>query len=118
MVAVLELLRSHPAQPLLVLSDSQYVINVFTKWLQGWRDRGMRTVKRRRVENLDLIEQISTLLDGTDIEWEWVRGHDGHPLNERADRLARFGAERSRVLAQTGDIPPASADPPRLHRTG
>ena len=118
MVAVLELLRSHPAQPLLVLSDSQYVINVFTKWLEGWRDRGMWTAKRRRVENLDLIEQISTLLDGTDVEWEWVRGHDGHPLNERADRLARFAAERSRVLAQTGDIPPTSEDPPRLHRNG
>lgn len=114
LTAVLELLRSHPRQPLLVQSDSQYVINVFTKWLQGWRVRGMQTAKRKRVENLDLIREISTLLEEVDVEWEWVRGHDGHPLNERADELARFAAKRSRVLAQTGRIPSATRNPPRL----
>lgn len=116
LTAVLELLRSYPRQPLLVQSDSQYVIDVFTKWLQGWRDRGMQTAKRRKVKNLDLIEEISRLLDEADVEWEWVRGHHGHPLNKRADELARFAARRSKVLEQTGDLPSASGNPPRLRR--
>ena len=64
------------------------------------------------------LRPISALVDGTYVGWEWVRGHDARPLSERVDRLARFAAERSRVLAQTGDIPLASADRLRLHRTG
>lgn len=115
LTAVLELLRHHADQPLLIQSDSQYVINVFTKWLRTWRERGMKTARRKPVENTDLIEQIAALLEDTDVKWEWVRGHDGHPLNEHADTLARHAAMRSKIHAETGRLPPPANDPPRLY---
>ena len=88
LTAVLELLRAFPHGAVLIQSDSQYVINIFTKWLAGWRKRGMRTSQGRPVGNADLIEGIDTLLTGRDVKWEWVRAHVGHPLNEQADHLA------------------------------
>lgn len=115
LTAVLELLLAVPTEPLLIQSDSQYVVNVFTEWLPKWRNRGMRTSDRRPIENLDLIEQIESLIRGRDIQWEWVRGHDGHGLNEAADDLARFGAERSKLVAETGSLPRSGIEPRRMH---
>lgn len=96
LTAVLELLRSVPEGPLLIQSDSTYVINVFTRWLPGWRKRNMRTARGKPVENRELIEQIAASLAGRNIEWKWVRGHSGHALNETADRLATHGARQAR----------------------
>ena len=109
LIAVHQLLRTYPHTPLQIQSDSQYVINVFTSWLPRWLQRGMRTSKGRPVENQDLIEQVAALLNKTDVEWEWVRGHNGHPLNEHADRLARFASQRSAGAASS-----SSPEPPRL----
>lgn len=114
LTAVLQALRSTVEERLLLQADSQYVINVFTTWLPGWRARGMRTSSRKPVENAELILEIDELLASRDVEWEWVRGHAGHQLNERADALARHAAERARVLLETGRMPAASKDPPRL----
>lgn len=98
--AVLELLRAtDPAEEVVVQTDSVYVLNIFTKWLEGWKRRGMRTANRKPVENQDLIRAIDAALTGREVRWEKVPAHAGHPLNEEADRLARAAAERAAAAA-------------------
>lgn len=116
LMAVEELLRSVSEHELTIQADSQYVINVFTEWLPGWRRRGMRTSSGKPAENQDIIMRISDLLDDRKVTWEWVRGHVGHDLNERADALAFHAAQRAKVLVETGAVPSAASDPPRLTR--
>ena len=112
-MAVRELLRSIDDNPLLIQADSQYVIGVFTEWLPVWRGRGMKTSSRKPVENVDLILEIDDLLSERDVEWQWVKGHVGHALNEAADSLARHGAERARTMIEAGFLPTSESDPPR-----
>lgn len=96
--AVYEVLGSHsPELPLLILADSMYVINIFTRWLPGWVARDWQTSAKKPVLNRKAIELIAERLLGRDVRWEHVKGHAGHPLNERVDSLARSQAER--VLA-------------------
>ena len=91
--AVYEALNAaDPAQPLLIQADSQYVINIFTKWIDVWRRRGWVNAERKPVANREAIEQIAALLAGRDVQWEHVRGHAGHPLNEFVDLRARAAA--------------------------
>jgi ribonuclease HI len=91
--ALYEALRAFPPTvPLLVQADSQYVIRIFTEWVDGWMARGWRTADRKPVGNRPNIELIVSLLDGRDIEWEHVRGHAGHDLNELVDKRARAAA--------------------------
>ncbi len=98
--AVLELLlATDPDEPLVVQTDSVYVLNIFTKWLEGWKRRGMRTANRKPVENQDLIRSIDEALTGRDVRWEKVPAHAGHLLNEEADGLARAAAERAAAAA-------------------
>ena len=70
-------------------SDSQYLRDGITKWIYGWKQRGWRTADRQPVKNIDLWQQLDTAAARHTVEWEWVRGHAGHPENERADALAR-----------------------------
>jgi ribonuclease HI len=94
--AILELLRAIPQSESLVLqTDSQYAMNVFTKWLPRWKAKGMKTGRNKRVENQDLILAIDEALVGRDVTFEWVRGHCGHDLNEAADALANAAARRA-----------------------
>jgi ribonuclease HI len=74
-------------------TDSQYVQKGVTEWLAGWKARGWRTAARQPVRNLDLWQELEPLLAQHDLSWHWVRGHSGHPENERADQLANFGVE-------------------------
>jgi ribonuclease HI len=113
LIAVLQLLRSVTDDHLIIQTDSQYVKNIFTEWLEGWRRRGMRTSDRKPVENQDLITEIDKRLRIRNVTWEWVKGHGGHKLNERADELARFGAERARSYNESGIVPESASDPPR-----
>ncbi len=78
--------------PLLIQADSMYVINIFTRWLPGWRARGWLTASKQPVSNREAIEMIAERLQGRDIGWEHVKGHSGHPLNEQVDTLARDAA--------------------------
>lgn len=71
-----------------VTTDSQYVANGITKWIQGWRRKGWRTSQNEPVKNLDLWQALDTLANGHKIEWCWVKGHAGHPENELADTYA------------------------------
>ena len=92
LTAMLELLRSHPRGRLLIQSDNKYVIDVFTKWLSQWRKRNMRKADGKPPKHLDIIEEIDTLQTGGNVEWQWVKAHAGHALNEKADRLAGRGS--------------------------
>jgi ribonuclease HI len=85
--AVLEALKALDG-PLLLQTDSKYVRDTFTVWLALWKQKGILHKK----ENTDLILEIDRLRQERGVKWEWVRGHDGHPLNEKADSLAKAAA--------------------------
>ena len=102
--AVLELFRAtqHLDDDLLVLCDSQYVINCITKWMPGWKRKGWRKADGKPVMNVDLLQELDAELAGRRYRFEWVRGHVGHELNEAADTRARAVAEAYRG---GGEIP-------------
>ncbi len=77
-------------------TDSQYVRLGITTWLPEWKRRDWRTADRKPVKNKDLWQELDALAAKHDIEWHWVRGHDGHPENERADALANRGIDEMR----------------------
>lgn len=70
-------------------TDSQYLCRGMTEWLAGWRQRGWKTAQKKEVLNRDLWQQLDALARTHQISWHWVRGHSGHPENERCDALAR-----------------------------
>ena len=82
--------------PVVITTDSSYVKDGIQKWLQGWKRRNWRTASNQPVKNKDLWQQLDELVQRYDVTWEWVKGHSGHPENERADDLARRGAEEAR----------------------
>jgi len=69
-------------------TDSQYVQKGIQEWMANWKQRGWKTAARKPVKNVDLWQRLDRASDRHDIEWHWVRGHSGHPGNERADALA------------------------------
>lgn len=73
-------------------TDSRYVIDGLTKWLAGWQRNGWRTAARQPVKNADLWQELIAAAAPHRIRWEWVKGHAGHPENERADKLASDAA--------------------------
>ena len=75
--------------------DSQYVLKGMTEWLKGWKSRGWMTASKEPVKNVDLWQRLDGLVNtaGHKIEWRWVKGHAGHPGNERADALANRGVD-------------------------
>jgi ribonuclease HI len=70
-------------------TDSQYVKNGITAWLKNWKRRGWKTADNKPVANADLWQRLETAEIPHEVEWRWVRGHDGDEMNERADELAR-----------------------------
>lgn len=72
-----------------IVTDSQYVVKGMTSWIHGWRRKGWKTASGAPVKNQDLWERLSSLASAHKVTWEWVKGHAGHPENERADTLAR-----------------------------
>ena len=72
-------------------TDSTYVRDGITKWLKNWKANGWKTANRKPVKNIDLWQRLEAAAARHDVEWFWVRGHAGHPENERADELARQG---------------------------
>lgn len=71
-----------------VTTDSEYLRKGITEWMQSWVRRGWKTAAKKPVKNLDLWQRLAAAAAPHDIEWHWVRGHQGHPENERADALA------------------------------
>jgi ribonuclease HI len=74
-------------------TDSQYLRSGITQWLPLWKARGWRTMSKGAVKNDDLWRRLDEARLRHDVDWRWVKGHAGHPLNERADALARRGLE-------------------------
>ena len=77
-----------------VVTDSQYLRQGITQWLPRWKRNGWQTANRQPVKNQDLLERLDRALGDHQIEWRWVKGHAGHPENERADALANRGIPR------------------------
>jgi len=78
-----------------VFTDSQYVQKGISQWLHGWKRRGWKTADNSPVKNEDLWRRLDDLAARHQVTWTWVRGHAGHPENERADALARRGLEEA-----------------------
>ena len=95
LMAVLQFFRAteHLDDDLLILCDSQYVINAVTKWMPGWKKKGWKKADGKPVMNLDLLKEIDAAIVGRRYRFEWVKGHANHPLNEAADSRARAVSE-------------------------
>lgn len=74
-------------------TDSTYVKDGITKWIIGWKKNGWKTANKKPVKNKDLWQLLEKAISEHNVEWHWVKGHSGHPENERADELARRGIE-------------------------
>ena len=91
LTAILRLLEAtaDTGEELHILADSQYAINVVSKWRLGWKKRGWTKADKKPIKNLELIQEIDRAMEGRRVTFEWVKGHAGHHMNERADDLAR-----------------------------
>ncbi len=74
-----------------IVTDSAYVKGGITEWIHGWKRRGWKTSTKKDVKNVDLWQRLDEAQARHQVTWEWVKGHAGHPENERADELARAG---------------------------
>ena len=92
MRAAIEALKATGDAPIVLHTDSQYVKNGINDWIRGWKRNGWKTASKKPVKNKDLWQELDALTEDRDIDWRWVKGHSGHPGNERADELARMGA--------------------------
>lgn len=79
-----------------VHTDSTYVKDGITKWIFGWKKNGWKTAAKKPVKNKDLWQRLEQALSGHDIAWHWIKGHSGHPENERCDELARLAITQMR----------------------
>ena len=112
LLAVIEALQSlTEPETARVYTDSQYVQKGISEWIHSWKQRGWKTAGKDPVKNEDLWRRLDTLASGHTIEWHWVRGHSGHPENERVDALARAGLERSRSAGKKVGGPVAASAP-------
>ena len=91
-IAALEALKRPVAVRL--TTDSVYLRDGITKWINGWKRNGWKTAAKKPVKNADLWQRLDSARHGHEIEWAWVKGHAGHPENERADQLARDAIPR------------------------
>ena len=83
----------------IVHTDSQYVLKGISEWIHGWKRNGWKTSDRKPVKNADLWQQLDAVTRQHRLEWVWVRGHTGHPENERADALANRGIDELKDAA-------------------
>lgn len=74
-----------------VHTDSSYLRDGITKWIREWKKNGWKTAAKKPVKNMDLWQRLETAIERHQVEWHWIKGHAGHPENERADALARAG---------------------------
>ncbi|MDO5645671.1 MAG: ribonuclease H [Dermabacter sp.] len=122
LTAVLELLTSSAraglaGEDLVILCDSQYVINSVTKWMPGWKRKGWKKADGKPVLNVELMKALDAAMAGRSVRFEWVKGHAGHPLNEAADSRARAAAtafQRGAAPKQGPGFPGAAAKAPSV----
>ena len=94
LVAVIQALTAltRPCE-VMIHTDSQYVMKGMMEWIEGWKAKGWKTAAKQPVKNDDLWKTLDKLVAMHDVDWRWVKGHSGHPENERADQLANRGVE-------------------------
>ncbi len=94
LLAAIEALKAL-SQPCIVdlTTDSVYVKNGITTWLENWKKKGWKTAARKPVKNVDLWQMLDEMNQRHQVRWHWVKGHSGHPENERADQLANKGID-------------------------
>ncbi|WP_243633707.1 ribonuclease HI [Motiliproteus coralliicola] len=83
-------------------TDSQYVRQGITQWIHGWKRKGWKTADKKPVKNKDLWQRLDEECNKHEVNWRWVKGHSGHPENERVDDLAREAAENGPHLEDKG----------------
>ena len=80
-----------------LVTDSQYVMKGIQEWMPNWKKRGWKTASKEPVKNADLWQKLDEEVNRHQVSWQWVRGHTGHPGNERADQLANRGVDEVRA---------------------
>lgn len=109
LTAAIEALRAlKRPSPVEIHTDSEYLRNGITKWINGWKKNGWKTADRKPVKNAELWQALDALMRSRQVSFHWVRGHSGHDLNERADELARQGM--APFLKRRRDYPPPETD--------
>lgn len=91
MAAIMALEALTRSMPVNIYTDSVYVRDGITKWLGGWKARNWQTAAKKPVKNVDLWQRLEQAQQPHQVTWHWIKGHAGHPGNERADELARQG---------------------------
>jgi len=86
-------------------TDSEYLRNGITSWINGWKRNGWRTADKKPVKNVDLWQRLDAAIARHQVSWHWVKGHAGHDMNERADQLAREAIAEVRLLDGGADTP-------------
>ena len=99
-IAAMDLLKETCS--ITLTTDSQYVRQGITQWISGWKKRGWLTASKEPVKNVDLWQRLDVHNQNHQIEWRWVKGHSGHPENERCDDLARTAAEGAALIEDEG----------------
>ncbi|MFC3915000.1 ribonuclease HI [Pseudaeromonas sharmana] len=105
LAAIAGLKTLHERCAVSLTTDSQYVRQGITEWIQNWKRRGWLTAAREPVKNVDLWQQLDEQVQRHDVTWLWVKGHSGHTENERCDQLAREAASGNELLDDTGYRP-------------
>ena len=96
LAAIMALEALKRPSPVDLHTDSTYLRDGITKWIHGWKRNGWKTAAKKPVKNVDLWQRLEAALAPHEVRWHWVKGHAGHPENERADELARSGLEQAR----------------------
>ena len=89
-----------------IYTDSRYLLDGATRWLPGWKRKSWKTADNKPVKNVDLWQRLDAAAAPHQVEWIWVRGHAGHPENERADALARANVPPIDAAAQAAELAP------------
>lgn len=76
-----------------VTTDSKYVLGGITEWLANWKNRNWKTANKKPVQNVELWKRLDELVQQHEVQWNWVKGHSGHPENDLADQLANRGID-------------------------
>jgi ribonuclease HI len=103
MAAIVALESLNRPSAVRLFTDSAYLRDGITKWIHGWRRNGWKTSDKKPVKNEDLWRRLMLAESPHRVEWHWVRGHAGHPENERADALARDEIRKLRELSKLSD---------------
>ena len=98
LTAVIEALKSltRPCK-IILTTDSNYVKNGITEWIHSWKKKGWKTANKKPVKNKKYWQQLDVEVQRHTIDWKWVKGHSGHPENERADELANEAVDESEI---------------------